>query len=82
MNYIECQVLTVKDGEELTVGNIAVYSIPKVGEYIWFSKERLGHTSWVVEDVAHWVGDGELGSYPMGYQRVAIYAKQIGRAHV
>ena len=45
MNYIECQVLTVKDGEELTVGNIAVYSIPKVGEYIWFSKERLGHTS-------------------------------------
>lgn len=72
MVSIMCEVLTEENNEEVTVGLINVFQIPRVGEYIWFTKERNGHTSWIVEDVAHKVGDGELNG---SYQNVSIYAK-------
>ena len=75
MPVMNCEVLTIKNGEETHVGNISVYTPPKVGEYIWFSEKRRGHTSWVVEEVAHHVGNGEFGSYTQGYQSVVVYAK-------
>jgi hypothetical protein len=66
METIQCEVLT---GDDETVGLINVCNIPRVGEYIWFNQERMGHTSWFVVDVAHWVGNGE----GQGYQNVALY---------
>lgn len=75
MLSVTCEVLTEENGEEVTVGHINVFQIPRVGEYIWFTKDRKGHTSWIVEDVAHKVGDGELGSLLNGYQNISIYVK-------
>lgn len=75
MNHIRCEVLTVKEDEEIHVGHIHVYLIPRKGEYIWFSEKLEGHSSWVVEDVCHHVGNGNFDVYPMGYQSIVIYAK-------
>jgi len=30
--------------------------VPRVGEYIWFPSKVEGHTAWVVDEIAHWVG--------------------------
>lgn len=74
MDYIKCEVLNDESGEEVHVGNLSVYAIPRKGEYIWFSEYRNGYSSWVVKEVAHHVGNGDFGSYPTGYQSVVIYA--------
>lgn len=74
MNTISCEVLTIENNEETHVGHLNVYSVPRVGEYIWFSEKKKGHKSWVVEEVAHHVGNGNFGSYTMGYQSIVIYA--------
>lgn len=71
MNYIKCQVVT---DDEIFVGHADLFALPRVGEYIWFSEERLGHRSWVVKEVAHHVGSGEFGAYTGGYQSVVVYA--------
>lgn len=75
MNTIACEVLTVENGEETHVGHINLYFLPRVDEYIWFSEKKKGHSSWIVEEVAHHVGNGEPGSCPLGYQTVVIYVK-------
>lgn len=75
MKTITCEVLTIEDDEERHVGHLNVYFPPRVDEYIWFSEKKRGHSSWIVEDVAHHVGNGILGSYPAGYQSIVIYAK-------
>ena len=59
MNTITCQVLTIQNEEEVYVGRLIVYVPPRAGEYIWFSENREGHSSWFVEEVAHHVGDGK-----------------------
>ncbi|MBR2246315.1 MAG: hypothetical protein IJ880_04705 [Bacilli bacterium] len=74
MNTISCEVLTIENDEEMHVGHLNVFTPPSKGEYIWFSEKIKGHSSWIVEDVAHHVGNGKLGSYPMGYQSIVIYA--------
>ena len=75
MNTISCEVLTMENDEETHVGHLNVYFPPRVGEYIWFSEKKKGHSSWIVEEIAHHVGNGNLGSYPYGYQSIVIYAK-------
>ena len=75
MDAISCEVLTTENGEEIHVGHINVYVPPRAGEYIWFSEKKKGHSSWFVEEVAHHVGNGNLGSYPLGYQSIVIYVK-------
>lgn len=75
MNSFSCEVLTIENNEEVHVGWINIFFPPRVGEYLWFSEERRRHTSWIVEDVAHHVGNGELGSCSTGYQSIVIYAK-------
>jgi hypothetical protein len=77
MNGIACEVLTIENEEETHVGHINVYSIPREKEYIWFSEKRKGYRFWTVEHVAHHIGNGNFGAYPMGYQSVVIYAKPI-----
>ncbi|MCA1021577.1 hypothetical protein [Halobacillus litoralis] len=72
MDLLHCEIMTVIEGEEKTVGHINVHSAPREGECIWFSQNRLGHSSWTVNEVCHWVGSGELG---IGYQKVAVYAE-------
>lgn len=74
MNAIKCEVLTVENGDEVHVGHASVYAIPRKGEFLWFSEKKKGHSSWVVQDVAHHVGNGSFGSYLEGYQSVVIYA--------
>jgi hypothetical protein len=66
-NFIKCEVMLE---DETFVGRIRVLQVPRVGEYIWFSEERLGHTSYIVEQVAHWVG---MGDGMMDYQNVALF---------
>lgn len=68
MDSISCVVLTNTDER---IAHINVYAIPRVGEYLWFSQERAGHTSWRVVEVAHWVGNGDRQEY----QEVALYVK-------
>ena len=75
METIACEVLTIENDEDVTVGHINVYSIPRMGEYLWFSERLRGNSSWQVEEVCHWIGNGKLGSYPHGYQHCAIYVK-------
>jgi hypothetical protein len=73
VSLINCEVLTVENGEETTVGYINVGSVPRVGEYIWFSEPKRGETSWIVVDVAHWVGHG---NYPgQEYHRVCLFVE-------
>jgi len=72
MNIMTCEVLTDEEKEEVSVGHIKVHSIPQKGEYLWFSKPRRGHTSWIVTYVANWVGDGDIHS--PGYHNIAVYA--------
>lgn len=77
MEYINCEVIRITgtdmDGysEEVTVGHIKVFRIPRVGEHIWFSEERDGYMEWRVTNVCHWVGNGEMDNQP--YQNIALY---------
>ena len=79
MNTITCQVLTIQNEEEIYVGRLEVYIPPRAGEYIWFSEERKGHSSWIVEEVAHHVGDGKT-NYLSGYQHVTIFVKPTAQS--
>lgn len=74
MDYIKGEVLTMEINEETHVGHVFIYAVPRKGEYIWFSEEKKGHRSWLVEDVAYHVGHGNLEGYREGYQSVVIYA--------
>jgi hypothetical protein len=75
MKTISCEVMTIENDEEVTVGHINVYSVPRVCEYLWFSEKLRGHSSWIVDEVCHWVGNGQFGAFPQGYQKCAIYVK-------
>lgn len=81
MKAISCEVLTETNGKMKRVGDIKVHSIPRKGEYIWFSEERIGHSSWMVEDVCHWVGNGEYSTSSTGEQKTTIFAKPAIRSY-
>jgi hypothetical protein len=66
----DCMVIYSVGGKKDFVGWICVYDIPRVGETIRFSEERLGHIDWRVIDVYHSVGDGDERSVK---QEVTIY---------
>lgn len=75
MDGILCEVIFAKDDEEMSVGQLKLFSIPRVDEYIWFTKKRYGHSSWVVSEVAHHVGSGDIEESSMGYQTAVLYVK-------
>lgn len=75
MNGIQCEVIFEKDDEEITVGHLRLFSIPRVDEYIWFSEKRQGHSSWIVTEVAYHVGSGKWEDTSIGYQTAVLYVK-------
>lgn len=72
---ILCEVIFEKDDEEMTIGHLRLFSIPRVDEYIWFSEKRQGHSSWIVSEVAHHVGSGDVEESVIGYHTAVLYVK-------
>ncbi len=68
MDYIQCDVMT---DDESHVGHIKVLAVPRIGECLWFSQKRKGHTSYRVIDIAHWIGNGE----GQAYHKVAVFVE-------
>ena len=79
MNAIECNVVfETENEEETTIGHLKLFSVPRVGEYVWFSEKRYGHRSWTVTEVAYHVGSGRHEDSSTCYQTAVLYAKPTG----
>ena len=78
MDGLECAVAFETEEGETTIGHLKLFSVPRVGEYIWFSEKRYGHKSWTVTEVAYHVGSGRHEDSSNVYQTAVLYAKPTG----
>ena len=78
MNGLKCEVAFETEEGETTIGHLKLFTVPRVGEYIWFSEKRHGHRSWTVTEVAYHVGSGRHEDSSTVYQTAVLYAKPTG----